>query len=65
MKSFINMKELFCFQNLTIYDILSRQIIFRNTTSVSKRKRKFKEFRGILEKCVYSLFSDYEITEKF
>jgi hypothetical protein len=38
---------------------------FRNTTLVSKEKRKFKEFRGFLEKCVYSLFSDYEITEKF
>jgi len=30
-----------------------------------KRRRKFKEFRGFLEKSVFnSSFSDYEITEK-
>jgi len=30
-----------------------------------KRRRKFKEFRGFLEKSVFNaLFSDYEITEK-
>ena len=38
---------------------------FWDTTIGFKRRRKFKEFRGFLEKSVFnSLFSDYEITEK-
>jgi len=36
---------------------------FWDTTSVSKEE-SLKSFVAFLKKCVYSLFSDYEITEK-
>ncbi len=64
MKSFINVKELFCFSKFNLTFVTPDY--FWDTTSVSKEEEKFKEFRGFLEKSVFnSLFSDYEITEKF
>jgi hypothetical protein len=43
---------------------LSCQITLETQTSVSKEKESLKEFRGFLEKCVYSLFSDYKRLQK-